>query len=196
MRKGVRLINCAARRHLRRSGAGRRPEERPAWAAWRSTSSRRALHQQPAVRHAQRALPRRTWAPAPKRPRRKWPSKASNLLVDYLTTGAIRHAVNMTPLDAKTLAELRGYLDVGYRLGLLLAQFETALDQAAARCNYRGEVAGKNTRLITASFAAGLLASALEEDDQHRQCRSAAARARHRAGRADARPTWALSARS
>jgi D-3-phosphoglycerate dehydrogenase len=85
------------------------------------------------------------------------------LLVDYLTTGAIRHAVNMTPLDAKTLSELRGYLDVGYRLGLMLAQFESA---SIKRCTleYRGEVAGKNTQLITASFAAGLLASALEEE--------------------------------
>jgi D-3-phosphoglycerate dehydrogenase len=85
------------------------------------------------------------------------------LLVDYLTTGAIRHAVNMTPLDAKTLSDLRGYLDVGYRLGLLLAQFDTA---SIKRCTlqFRGEVAGKNTKLITASFAAGLLAHALEED--------------------------------
>ena len=85
------------------------------------------------------------------------------LLVDYLTTGAIRHAVNMTPLDAKTLAELRGYLDVGYRLGLLLAQFETA-NIKGCTLQYRGEVAGKNTKLITASFAAGLLANALEEE--------------------------------
>jgi D-3-phosphoglycerate dehydrogenase len=85
------------------------------------------------------------------------------LLVDYLTTGAIRHAVNMTPLDAKTLAELRSYLDVAYRLGLLLAQIETA---SIKRCTlqYRGEVAGKNTKLITSSFAAGLLAHALEEE--------------------------------
>jgi len=85
------------------------------------------------------------------------------LLVDYLTTGAIRHAVNMTPLDAKTLAELRSYLDVGYRLGLLLAQMDTA---GIKRCTlqYRGEVAGKNTKLITSSFAAGLLAHALEEE--------------------------------
>jgi len=85
------------------------------------------------------------------------------LLIDYLTSGAIRHAVNMTPLDAKTLAELRGYLDVGYRLGLLLAQLETT---SIRRCalQYRGEVAGKNTKLITASFAAGLLANALEQE--------------------------------
>ncbi len=85
------------------------------------------------------------------------------LLVDFLTTGAIRHAVNMTPLDAKTLSDLRGYLDVGYRLGLLLAQFETT---SIKRCTlqFRGEVAGKNTKLITASFAAGLLEHALEEE--------------------------------
>ena len=85
------------------------------------------------------------------------------LLVDYLTTGSIRHAVNMTPLDAKTLADLRGYLDVAYRLGLLLAQCET---DAVNRCRleFRGDVAGKNTKLITASFAAGLLAHALEEE--------------------------------
>ncbi len=85
------------------------------------------------------------------------------LLVDYLTTGAIRHAVNMTPLDAKTLAEMRGYLDVAYRLGLLLAQCEAA---PIKRCTleFRGDVAGKNTKLITASFAAGLLEHALEQE--------------------------------
>jgi D-3-phosphoglycerate dehydrogenase len=85
------------------------------------------------------------------------------LLVDYLTTGAIRHAVNMTPLDAKTLAELRGYLDVAYRLGLLLAQCETAPIQRC-KLEFRGDVAGKNTKLITASFAAGLLEQALEQE--------------------------------
>ena len=40
------------------------------------------------------------------------------LLIDYLTTGAIKNSVNMAPLDAKTLADLRGYLDVAYRLGI------------------------------------------------------------------------------
>ncbi len=85
------------------------------------------------------------------------------MLIDFLTTGAIRNAVNMTPLDAKTLAELRGFLDCAYRLGLLLSQFETA---AIKRCllQYRGEVANRDTKLITASFAAGLLKNALEEE--------------------------------
>jgi D-3-phosphoglycerate dehydrogenase len=85
------------------------------------------------------------------------------LLVDFLTTGAIRHAVNMSPLDRRTLDSLRGYLDVAHRLGLLVAQLDTA---APKRCvlTYRGEVAGKNTKLLTAAFAVGLLENALEEE--------------------------------
>jgi D-3-phosphoglycerate dehydrogenase len=85
------------------------------------------------------------------------------LLVDFLTTGAIRHAVNMSPLDRQTLESLRGYLDVTHRLGLLLAQMDKSTPR---RCvlHYRGEVAGKNTRLLTAAFAVGLLENALEAD--------------------------------
>src|SRR5919106_3794578 len=48
-------------------------------------------------------------------------TEAVELLVAYLTTGAIRHAVNVASLDPKTLASLRGYLDVAHRLGMLLA---------------------------------------------------------------------------
>ncbi|HEY2882141.1 MAG TPA: phosphoglycerate dehydrogenase [Pirellulales bacterium] len=85
------------------------------------------------------------------------------LLVDFLTTGAIRHAVNMSPLDPKTLDALRGYLDVAHRLGKLLAQMVRGVPK---RCeiHYRGEVAGKNTKLLSAAFACGLLESALVED--------------------------------
>jgi D-3-phosphoglycerate dehydrogenase len=85
------------------------------------------------------------------------------LLVDFLTTGAIRHAVNMSPLDPKTLESLRGHLDVAHRLGLLLAQMVRGVPK---RCelHYRGEVAAKDTKLLSAAFACGLLESALVED--------------------------------
>jgi D-3-phosphoglycerate dehydrogenase len=85
------------------------------------------------------------------------------LLVDFLTTGAIRHAVNMSPIDRQTLENLRGFLDVAHRLGLLVAQMDKSTPK---RCvlHYRGEVAGKNTRLITAAFAVGLLETALYAD--------------------------------
>ncbi len=85
------------------------------------------------------------------------------LLVDFLTTGAVRHAVNMNPLDRQTLESMRGYLNVAHRLGLLLSQWDRS---APTRCvlHYRGEVAAKNTKLLTAAFAVGLLENALEED--------------------------------
>jgi D-3-phosphoglycerate dehydrogenase len=84
------------------------------------------------------------------------------LLVDFLSSGVIRHAVNMSPLDRQALEGLIGYLDVAYRLGLLHAQ----MDRGAARsCKlvYRGDVASKDTKLLTAAFCAGLLENALEE---------------------------------
>lgn len=89
--------------------------------------------------------------------------EGAHLLVDFLTTGAIKHAVNSSPLDPKTLSELRGYLDVAFRLGVLHGQMDRG---AAQRCKllFRGEVATKDTRLLSASFAAGLLSQAMPED--------------------------------
>jgi D-3-phosphoglycerate dehydrogenase / 2-oxoglutarate reductase len=89
--------------------------------------------------------------------------EAVELLVAYLTTGAIRHAVNVAPIDPKTLASLRGYLDVAYRLGILLAGLEAG-GLRSCRLIYRGDIAGRETKVLTAVFAAGLLRSALEEE--------------------------------
>ena len=89
--------------------------------------------------------------------------EAVELLTAYLTTGAIRHAVNVASLDPKTLASLRGYLDVAYRLGLLLAGLQPG-GLKKCRLLYRGELADKDTKVLTAVFAAGLLQNALDED--------------------------------
>jgi D-3-phosphoglycerate dehydrogenase len=85
------------------------------------------------------------------------------LLVNFLTTGDIRHAVNMSPIDAKTLDSLRGFLDVAYRLGMFLPQFDTGTVRSC-RLTYRGEVAEKDTKLLTASFACGLLSGAMDTE--------------------------------
>jgi D-3-phosphoglycerate dehydrogenase len=90
-------------------------------------------------------------------------TEAVELLVAYLTTGAIRHAVNVASLDPKTLASLRGYLDVAHRLGILLAGLEPG-GVRACRLLYRGEIAEKETKVLTAVFAAGLLQGALDEE--------------------------------
>jgi len=89
--------------------------------------------------------------------------EAVELIVAYLTTGAIRHAVNVASLDTQTLASLRGYLDVAYRLGLLLAGMETG-GLKACRVLYRGEIAEKETKILTAVFASGLLQGALDQE--------------------------------
>ena len=83
------------------------------------------------------------------------------LLVDYLTTGAIRCAVNMLTIDPAKLEAVRDYLNLGYRLGLLTAQLAEK-PAKACKLTYRGEVAGKETKLITSAFAAGLLEHAMD----------------------------------
>ncbi len=89
--------------------------------------------------------------------------EAVHLLVNYLTNGEIRHAVNVGAVDPKTLSAMRGYLDVAYRLGLVLAQWHGG-GVTECQLRYRGEVTQKDTKLLTAAFCAGLLERALHED--------------------------------
>ena len=77
--------------------------------------------------------------------------EAVNLLVNFLSSGEIRHAVNMAAVDPKTLASLRGFLDVSYRLGRFLSQAHEGNIQAC-RLNFRGEVATKDINLLTSAF--------------------------------------------
>ena len=85
------------------------------------------------------------------------------LLINFFKTGEIRHAVNVASLDPKTLDALRGYLDAAYRLGLLMAQWQAG-SIGSCQLNYRGEVADKDTKLLTAAFCAGLLEKAMADD--------------------------------
>ncbi|MCS7159231.1 MAG: phosphoglycerate dehydrogenase, partial [Gemmatales bacterium] len=82
--------------------------------------------------------------------------EAAQLIVDFLVKGLVQSAVNMATLEAAELREVRWYLDLARRLGLLLAQMSRGAVRRAV-LTYRGEVAQRNTRLITAAFAAGLL---------------------------------------
>jgi D-3-phosphoglycerate dehydrogenase len=85
-----------------------------------------------------------------------------NLLVDFLTSGTVRHAVNSSAVDAATLEGVRGFLDLAWRLGQLLAQLDDGQPRSCSIA-YRGEIASRNTRLVTAAFAAGLLEAAIED---------------------------------
>lgn len=85
-----------------------------------------------------------------------------HLLINYLKTGEIRHSVNVASLDPKTLDELRSYLNISHRLGLLLHQWHGGgIDHV--RIMYRGAVAGKDTRVLNNAFCAGLLERVVED---------------------------------
>lgn len=84
------------------------------------------------------------------------------LLINYLKTGEIRHSVNVASLDPKTLDALRGFLNVARRLGLLITQWHGGgIDRV--KITYRGDVAGKDTRVLNNAFCAGLLERIVED---------------------------------
>jgi D-3-phosphoglycerate dehydrogenase len=82
--------------------------------------------------------------------------EAAQLLIDFLTRGTIQFAVNVAPVDRAELQEVRLYVDMARRLGLMHAQMCQGTIKRA-ELHYRGEVARRSTKLITAAFAAGLL---------------------------------------
>ncbi len=89
--------------------------------------------------------------------------EAVDLLVNFLVRGEVRHAVNAVPIDEHTFQSLGGYLDVAYRLGILLSQLHSG-GPRACRLTYRGKVVDENTRLLTSAFCAGFLTHALDEE--------------------------------
>ncbi|MBQ9371424.1 MAG: phosphoglycerate dehydrogenase [Thermoguttaceae bacterium] len=89
--------------------------------------------------------------------------EAVELLVDYLKNGVIRQAVNFSSLDPKTLSELRGALDLAYRLGCFAQQIANG-PVSTIKIQYRGEITKKNVSLVTSSFCAGYLTGILGEE--------------------------------
>ena len=89
--------------------------------------------------------------------------EAAEIISAFLLRNEVRYAVNMAPITAAEMVDMKRYLDLAYRLGLLLAQQRKCVGLKAARVFYRGEAANKKTKLMTAAFAAGLLECALDE---------------------------------
>jgi D-3-phosphoglycerate dehydrogenase len=81
--------------------------------------------------------------------------EAAQLLLDFFRTGNVRCAVNMATLEASELADVRRFIDIAYRLGLLQSQLHSGIRKASIE--FRGDVARKNTRVIASAFAMGLL---------------------------------------
>jgi D-3-phosphoglycerate dehydrogenase len=90
-------------------------------------------------------------------------TEAAQLLIDYLMRGVVGFAVNMAAVDRAEMQESRLYVDLARRLGLLHAQMSHGTIRKA-ELHYRGEVAGRPRKLITAAFTAGLLETRLDQN--------------------------------
>jgi len=82
--------------------------------------------------------------------------EAAQLIADFLLKGQVANAVNMAAVNPAELAEARPFVDLARRLGMLQAQLAQGPIRKAT-LTYKGDLAGKKTKLLTAAFTAGLL---------------------------------------
>src|SRR5580658_7987589 len=82
---------------------------------------------------------------------------------DYLSEGLIRNAVNMPALSAEQYRLLRPYLELGERLGALVAQAAPSASFSRIRIRYAGEPAELGSHVIRSAVLIGLLNSVLDE---------------------------------
>ena len=90
--------------------------------------------------------------------------EAAEIITGFLVRNEVRHAMNMVPISAAEMAVIHPYLDLGRRLGLLLAQLNKGAGVRKATLNFRGEAAAMKTQLIASAFASGLLMNAMADD--------------------------------
>ncbi len=84
-------------------------------------------------------------------------------IVDYLTKGEVRNAVNMPSVSGEVLAQLRPTLTLAERLGAFHAHLATAPVEEVS-ISYQGDIADFDTGPVTVSVLKGLLSPILKED--------------------------------
>src|SRR5947199_1690378 len=89
--------------------------------------------------------------------------EVAEAIIDYLLHGAVRNAVNMPSLDAKTYALVKPYLNLGEKLGRLLAQISPKRNDRLV-ITYGGKANELPTDPITRSILKGFLESAGGKD--------------------------------
>jgi D-3-phosphoglycerate dehydrogenase / 2-oxoglutarate reductase len=82
---------------------------------------------------------------------------------DYLAEGLIRNAVNMPALSAEQYRRLRPYLQLGERLGAVVAQAAPSRSLGRVRIRYAGEPAELGSHVIRSAVLSGVLNSVLDE---------------------------------
>jgi D-3-phosphoglycerate dehydrogenase len=82
-------------------------------------------------------------------------------MADYLTTGAVRHALNMPSISAEEAPRLTPFVKLAQQLGSFAGQL-TESQVSDIRLEYEGPVAEMNTRALTAAALAGFLQPQLQ----------------------------------
>lgn len=82
---------------------------------------------------------------------------------DYLADGLIRNAVNMPSLSVEQYRRLRPYLELGERLGSLVAQAAPSNSFSRVRIRYAGEPAELGSHVVRSAVLTGVLNSVLAE---------------------------------
>lgn len=88
--------------------------------------------------------------------------EAAEIIAGFLLQNEIRYAINMAPVSGAEMEDLRHYLGLSYRLGLLSSQMIRGQSLKSADIDFRGDAAAKNTRLLKSVFTTGLLEGALD----------------------------------
>src|SRR5436309_8195939 len=100
--------------------------------------------------------------------------EVAEAIIDYLVHGAVRNAVNLPNLDAKTYALVKPYLNLGEKLGRLLAQLAPKRNERLV-ITYGGRAAEMPGDPISRSVLKGFLESAGGKDVNQVNVRALAA---------------------
>ena len=84
--------------------------------------------------------------------------EVAEAITDYLVNGAVRNAVNLPNLDAKTYELVKPYLNLGQRLGRLVAQLAPKRNERVA-VTFGGKATGVPGDPVTRSVLKGFLES-------------------------------------
>lgn len=90
--------------------------------------------------------------------------EAAEIISGFLIDNEIRYAINMAPVSAAEMEDLRHYVGLTYRLGLLSSQMIRGQALQSADIDFRGDAAAKNTHLLMSVFTTGLLEGALDDN--------------------------------
>ena len=173
MKKGVRLLNCA------RGGIINEADLHTAIQSGQVGGAALDVYEEepPPKDFALRSLPQVIMTPhlgaSTEEAQENVGIEVAEAITDYLLHGAVRNAVNMPNLDAQTYAVVKPYLNLGEKLGRLLAQLAPRRNDRLV-VTYGGKATQLPTDPITRYVLKGFLESAGGKDVNQVNVRSLA----------------------